>query len=260
MEVDIEGPHPVEPGDCFLLCSDGLSNMVRGDEMGAVVGALPPDEAARFLIELANLRGGPDNITVSIVQTSGTPAPEAAAKAGRKGPTPLGRLLHAWNRRVPWPFSILGIGSLLAVLALAMHLGEVRGAIPLFVLATLVIVAGLAGLVLFFRNGPRDADGIDDSAPRKLNVYKTYTNDADATILDGLTQLENSLAETMKAQEIPADWDAYQRLAHAAAQEAKKGAVPAAIRARCKALGTLAQSFNKSRHKEESFRPSWTAK
>ena len=69
--MDLEGPHPVEPGDVFLLCSDGLSNVVTPDEIGAVVGTFPPDEAVPYLVALANLRGGPDNITCLIVHVPG---------------------------------------------------------------------------------------------------------------------------------------------------------------------------------------------
>src|SRR6478736_10496406 len=57
VEVDIEGPHPVKPGDSFLLCSDGLTGVVTASEVGAVVGALPPEDAARLLVHMANLRG-----------------------------------------------------------------------------------------------------------------------------------------------------------------------------------------------------------
>src|SRR5262249_2731521 len=60
VQVDIEGPHPVLPGDIFLLCSDGLSGPLTDKELGAVASVLAPGEACRFLVDLANLRGGPD--------------------------------------------------------------------------------------------------------------------------------------------------------------------------------------------------------
>lgn len=66
--VDIEGPFPIEAGDTFILCSDGLTGQVEDHEIGALVAALTPELATRVLVDLANLRGGPDNTTVIIVR------------------------------------------------------------------------------------------------------------------------------------------------------------------------------------------------
>jgi PPM family protein phosphatase len=71
VQVDLEGPFPLEVGDTFLLCSDGLSGQVLDPEMGAILQCLPPAEAAQVMIDLANLRGGPDNSTVIIVRVTG---------------------------------------------------------------------------------------------------------------------------------------------------------------------------------------------
>lgn len=79
VEVDLEGPFPLEPGDAFLLCSDGLCSQVENRELGAILGCLPPDEAARTLVDLAILRGGKDNITVLVVRT-GAPCPKQPAQ------------------------------------------------------------------------------------------------------------------------------------------------------------------------------------
>ena len=40
VQIDLEGPHPLQIGDTFLLCSDGLSGQVTDDEMGMVLGCL----------------------------------------------------------------------------------------------------------------------------------------------------------------------------------------------------------------------------
>jgi protein phosphatase len=85
VQVDVEGPHPLKPGDIFVLCSDGLSGPVSDREIGAVATALPADEACRFLIQLANLQGGPDNITCVLVRIANKPAPVAD---GTAEPTP----------------------------------------------------------------------------------------------------------------------------------------------------------------------------
>ena len=67
-KVDLEGPFPIQVGDTFLLCSDGLTGVISDSEMGAILANMNPNEAVRVLIDLANLRGGPDNITVVIVK------------------------------------------------------------------------------------------------------------------------------------------------------------------------------------------------
>jgi serine/threonine protein phosphatase PrpC len=61
----------LESGDRFLLCSDGLSGMMDDPEMGSVLEAQPPEQAARTLVDTANMRGGPDNVTVQIAVVAG---------------------------------------------------------------------------------------------------------------------------------------------------------------------------------------------
>jgi protein phosphatase len=73
VEVDLEGPYPTRPDDVYILCSDGLTSLVRDDEIGIAVRELPPTEACRLLVDLANLRGGPDNITVIVVRVGAVP-------------------------------------------------------------------------------------------------------------------------------------------------------------------------------------------
>jgi PPM family protein phosphatase len=71
VRIDLEGPFPLEVGDTFLLCSDGLSGQVSDEEIGTVLQSLSPDEAVESLVDLANLRGGPDNITVIVARVTG---------------------------------------------------------------------------------------------------------------------------------------------------------------------------------------------
>ena len=55
------------PGDRFLLCSDGLTNMVADAEIGREMAAGAPQEAAERLRELVLARGAVDNVTIVIV-------------------------------------------------------------------------------------------------------------------------------------------------------------------------------------------------
>ena len=82
-EVNVEVTDvEVRSGDRFVLCSDGLSGVVADDEIAALVQAETPDDAVNALIQLANERGGPDNITVQILSIPASEAdgdPEATA-------------------------------------------------------------------------------------------------------------------------------------------------------------------------------------
>ncbi|HEX9580847.1 MAG TPA: Stp1/IreP family PP2C-type Ser/Thr phosphatase [Gemmatimonadales bacterium] len=62
----------VRRGDIIVICSDGLSGQVKRDEIGeAVLRHSDPAEACATLIDLANGRGGPDNITVVVAHLGG---------------------------------------------------------------------------------------------------------------------------------------------------------------------------------------------
>lgn len=66
--VDVEGPFPLSNGDRYLLCSDGLTGPLKPELIGMVLAALPLDDVAQTLVDLANLLGGPDNITVVVAE------------------------------------------------------------------------------------------------------------------------------------------------------------------------------------------------
>ena len=58
----------IEPGDRYLLCSDGLHCYLDDVEMSGFLSAGPIDLVANALIKLANDRGGRDNITALLVE------------------------------------------------------------------------------------------------------------------------------------------------------------------------------------------------
>lgn len=73
-----------EPGDLYLICSDGLSSMIRDDEILSVVAAAEahPDSVAERLVDAANRAGGEDNVTVVVFEIlEGEPLPEQEAAA-----------------------------------------------------------------------------------------------------------------------------------------------------------------------------------
>jgi protein phosphatase len=64
---------PVSQGDCFLLCSDGMSNYVEHGELERIVAMTWYRRLPQQLIELANDRGGDDNITVVVGLVANVP-------------------------------------------------------------------------------------------------------------------------------------------------------------------------------------------
>jgi protein phosphatase len=63
---DVSGPHIVQQDDVFLLCSDGLTEYLRDDELSEHLNE-EPQIACHNMVELAKNRGGMDNITLQIV-------------------------------------------------------------------------------------------------------------------------------------------------------------------------------------------------
>jgi protein phosphatase len=59
---------PLQIDDIIVLCSDGLHGLVSDTEIAQIAGEADPDAAVHQLIDLANSRGGTDNITVAIAR------------------------------------------------------------------------------------------------------------------------------------------------------------------------------------------------
>lgn len=63
-------PFKLELNDEFVLCSDGLTSVVADEEIGGVLVANDPDVSCQKLVEMANQRGGKDNVTVLVVRVA----------------------------------------------------------------------------------------------------------------------------------------------------------------------------------------------
>lgn len=68
VQVDLFAPITVHPGDSIILSTDGLHALVEDSEIADFVSRLPLEQAVPQLVELANARGGTDNITVVVAQ------------------------------------------------------------------------------------------------------------------------------------------------------------------------------------------------
>ncbi len=78
-------------GDRFLICSDGLSDVVSPEAIADALGGTDPDSVADSLIQLALVGGGPDNVTVIVADVVETGSPSAlGAHAGGIDPEATG--------------------------------------------------------------------------------------------------------------------------------------------------------------------------
>jgi protein phosphatase len=68
VEPDVSGEVRLGAGDLVVLCTDGLTRLVRPSEIRAICRAEEPQQACTRLVALANDRGGPDNVTVQVLR------------------------------------------------------------------------------------------------------------------------------------------------------------------------------------------------
>jgi protein phosphatase len=109
--------------DVVLLCSDGLHGIVDDAEMKQIVQALPPEEAATELIDLANNRNASDNVSAVVVKATVTAEPSSvsapAAPAMVLSETATDRLPAVPEKRgVPIAAIIAAVVAVLVVIAI----------------------------------------------------------------------------------------------------------------------------------------------
>jgi protein phosphatase len=81
VKADVEH-RMLEDGDCLLLCTDGLNDMVKDEDIAELLERHPsPAEAADALVALALERGGRDNVTVVVARYHLEDGPSSASEA-----------------------------------------------------------------------------------------------------------------------------------------------------------------------------------
>jgi protein phosphatase len=248
VQVDIEGPHPVRKGDIYVVCSDGLSGPLTDREIGAVVTALPPAEASHFLVDLANLQGGPDNITVLVVRTDYDSDPDGAANGG--GPRRAGH----WQERLPPPLVALLAGVVLALGAVLLTFYHLPGGLPAFLLAAVALGVGMVGLLVQAREERRQA-----AAPQAppVKVHRQAACEIEMPLLHKLARAEVIVEERLREHNWDADWAVYRKHHDAAERFLNEGNLADAFREYCRALRPLTEALHRQRNKEEIFQPVW---
>jgi protein phosphatase len=235
VQVDIEGPHALQSGDIFLLCSDGLSGQVSDAEMGAVASCLPPGEACRFLVDLANLRGGPDNITVMIVRVNEGSALHHPAPPPRK-----------FGRLIPWPFLALGIGLISAAGAALLTINDYRTlGIALFPVAATFVITGFLGLFLLSNQEKKRLASIP--ANGKPRFYRRSPCKVEPSLVQRIHKVLSGIESHLKEKHWDVNWDEYLLLVGRGDEASQKHDQADAFRHYCRAMSLLAESVQRHR-------------
>jgi serine/threonine protein phosphatase PrpC len=139
VEVDVsEQPVRLRAGDRIILCSDGLTTPLSDAEIRDIAVRHTPQDAASALVAAANHRGGPDNISVIVVQVKGSTdawdwqtlkkALASLVQPGvwRQAAVNLQRSLAGGEQRWPaWVLILVLLLVALAVIALGFALGSI---------------------------------------------------------------------------------------------------------------------------------------
>jgi PPM family protein phosphatase len=261
VQVDVEGPHPLQPGDTFLLCSDGLSGPVSDREIGAVAMALPPEEACRFLVQLANMQGGPDNITCLIVHIGANrPAVNSDGSIQINSSPALELPSEPWSQRLgklPWPILLLSAGIAFAAFAIWLVASEVHHIWPVltFILAGLSMVAGVAVLVIQqHRENQQKEEPVEQ---RPLQIYRQTRCVVDETMVRRLDEALGILQQRIRDNDWQADQSLSQKYHDIGNQALAAGDFMEAFRAHCRAMLVLMEAIHQQQAKGESFQPLW---
>lgn len=203
VQVDVEGPYPTRPNDVYLLCSDGLTGLVTDEEIGVACRELSPAEACRLLVDLANLRGGPDNITVVIVRVGAIP-PEL-------GPEPEEEPVEAAESRFSWSWLL---GTFLA--GMAFIVGNALPYFDRFVEGAVLEAAGIIGmgvLLLMWLRGrrrEREQSALPQMTPG--TPYRTASAKINPEFVTELANLEYNLQRSAVEEGWSIEWTEHNRV------------------------------------------------
>ncbi len=233
VQIDLEGPFPIAVGDKYLLCSDGLSGPIEDDEIAALLDCLPIDEALQTMVDLANLRGGPDNITAIVLEITGSQLATGSSVAVRTTGKTAG--VH------PAVWAAVGAGLVIAMLLL------VIGNVPAAVISALVALA-VGGIGLFSKlagSTPSTGemlDGLLGDGP-----YRRYNAAASLAFVAKLAELTESLDATAREQLADHVVASISDEAERAATSLSAGDMDAALSQYARTIRRMMQAFRDAR-------------
>ncbi|MCC6492314.1 MAG: serine/threonine-protein phosphatase [Pirellulales bacterium] len=241
VKVDLEGPLPIRAGDRFLLCSDGLTGPLSPQLIGMVLSSLPPEDAADTLVDLANLLGGPDNITAIVAEVAD---PEQLGRKDAKPPRIDVALrsveVRTASGREDWAFG----GAIVLSIAGGFVLATVGYHAAAIACAAAAVGAGVAwSLRQIGRGGPCQAvRGSHGKAP-----YRTYQVAPSSQNIEMLSDIVRQLEDLEAQRSWPFDWQGVHADRHQAHKAIAGGNYAGAVVAYSSAVRRLMAAVRASR-------------
>lgn len=207
VQIDTEGPFEYLPGDVFVLCSDGIVKYLSDIELGTIAKYLPPAEAVRLMVNIANLRGGADNSTAIVVRIS--------KQEGSTSSLPATQEFHLRSAPPVWAQPLL--------LFLALLCGIAAGVLSFNQWAILAASIGLLGacflLGAFLAGRERrrvltgeesESDAADQSSTIFFRPYRTAALRLNDAIIEKFREAAFRLQATARDANWTPDWPQYQ--------------------------------------------------
>ncbi|MBX3443094.1 MAG: serine/threonine-protein phosphatase [Planctomyces sp.] len=230
VDVDMEGPFLVLPGDIFVLCSDGLSGEVKDEEIGALAGELSPAQACRMLVHLANLRGGADNCTVTVVRVGDLPANVAPPQL----PTP-----DDGDAGLDWTW--LGLGWAAACLCLMgfLLIAFSRPWVGAGFIGCALAAFGWIFAVMLRQRRSRQIPESDLSRTNYWRPYRTAISQPMQQMLENLLAVEAELSRAAREEGWPVNWSQHTAALQAAAEARTERRFARGVRDAARAIDLL---------------------
>ncbi len=240
--VDVEGPFDLRSGDRFILCSDGLTGPLKPELIGMVIGSLPPTEAAQTLADLANLLGGPDNITsivVEVLDTSslGETAPDDLSQSTVTIPMSRASRVH--------PFCWAALALCAILLGCFAALGLV---IPAIVSGVGLIIATVISWMQFSSTDQSGELLLQEAGLSGKAPYRRHNCTPSAGNIETLTDIVRQLEDLEGQRDWDFDWELIHRDRGQAHEAISRGDFHAAMVAYCSAVRRLMKALRETRN------------
>ncbi|MEQ9411133.1 MAG: protein phosphatase 2C domain-containing protein [Fuerstiella sp.] len=242
VNIDIEGPFHVQAGDRFIICSDGLTGHLTDTEIGAITASLSPADAARLLINLANCRGGADNVTVVVANVEEYPPltgtfvdSKATSKTEPAGGTNKrkSKLISQISLIVFLVLATVGLGFL--------AFGRISQGL---ILVCPAVILGFVRLIFLNHRpaeDPADTDSLapDGGLPAASPPYRTASAKIDSRLLEFLAEAQSELTQAARDNGWKVDMDRLADLNRRALAALKQKKPAECIRFRARAIDDL---------------------